>query len=110
MFTVINAEKIMIKPNHQVWDMQCPRCYSTQISKNGRRKNRQCYKCKQCGRQFLESYHPWSYSNDIKQLCLKMHFKGMSLREIERVTEIHHTTILHWLRQAQSAINNISQT
>ncbi|WP_442936004.1 IS1/IS1595 family N-terminal zinc-binding domain-containing protein [Nostoc sp.] len=36
--------------------MQCPGCYSTQTFKNGFRKGRQCYKCKQCGRQFLESY------------------------------------------------------
>ncbi|WP_442936913.1 IS1/IS1595 family N-terminal zinc-binding domain-containing protein [Nostoc sp.] len=36
--------------------MQCPCCYSTQTFKNGFRQGRQCYKCKQCGRQFLESY------------------------------------------------------
>ncbi|MBD2495707.1 IS1 family transposase [Nostoc sp. FACHB-280] len=89
--------------------MQCPRCHSTQTAKNGRRKNRQCYKCKHCGRQFLETYHSWSYSNDIKQLCLKMYFKGMSLREIERVTEIHHTTVLHWLRQAQSTRDSVAK-
>ncbi|MHC5937926.1 IS1/IS1595 family N-terminal zinc-binding domain-containing protein [Nostoc sp.] len=55
--------------------MQCPCCYSTQTFKNGFRKGRQCYKCKQCGRQFLESYQAWCYSNDVKQLCLKMHLK-----------------------------------
>lgn len=88
--------------------MQCPSCHSTQIFKNGRRKNRQCYKCKQCGRQFLESYLPWRYSNDIKQLCLKMHLDGMSLRKIEQVTNIHHTTILHWLRKAKQKIEDIS--
>jgi len=27
-----------------------------------------------------------------------MHLNGMSLREIERVTEIHHTTILKWVK------------
>ncbi|MEH1830490.1 IS1 family transposase (plasmid) [Nostoc sp. C052] len=90
--------------------MQCPCCYSTQTFKNGFRKGRQCYKCKQCGRQFLESYQAWCYSNDVKQLCLKMHLKGMSLREIERVTDIHHTTILHWLRKARLDLDEISNT
>lgn len=90
--------------------MQCPSCNSTQIFKNGLRKNRQCYKCKQCGRQFLESYRPWRYSNDIKQLCLKMHLDGMSLRKIEQVTNIHHTTILSWLRKAKQKIEDISNT
>jgi transposase-like protein len=88
--------------------MQCPRCYSNQIFKNGRRKSRQCYKCKQCNRQFLEFYHPWSYSNDIKQLCLQMHLNGMSLRKIQQETNIHHTTVLSWVRKAKMQVDKIS--
>jgi|SRR5579883_64018 transposase-like protein len=95
---------------NEVGDMQCPRCYSTQIFKNGHRKGRQCYKCKQCNRQFLETYQSWAYSSDVKKLCLKMHLNGMSLREIERVTDIHHTTILHWLRQAKLKQDGIAKS
>ena len=80
--------------------MKCPNCNSTQTSKNGHRRERQCYKCKQCGRQFLESYRAWRYSDDVKQLCIKMYLNGMGLRGIERVTDIHHTTVLHWIREA----------
>ena len=80
--------------------MKCPQCHSTQTAKNGHRRGRQCYKCKQCGRQFLESYRPWRYSDEVKQLCIKMYLNGMGLRGIERVTEIHHTTIMHWIREA----------
>ena len=36
----------------------CPRCGSDQIKKNGRRQSRQNYLCKQCGRQFLETFVP----------------------------------------------------
>jgi transposase-like protein len=90
--------------------MQCPRCHSTETFKNGHRKGKQCYKCKQCHRQFLESYQAWFYSTDIKQLCIKMHLKGMSLREIERVTDIHHTTILHWLRKVKLELDDTSKT
>lgn len=81
-------------------DMKCPNCNSTKIFKNGHRKSRQCYKCKQCSRQFLESYRPWGYSNDVKQLCIKMYLNGMGLRGIERVTDIHHTTVMRWIREA----------
>ena len=80
--------------------MKCPKCNASLVSKNGHRKGRQCYKCKQCGRQFLDHYPSWQYSNDVKQLCLKMYLNGMGLRGIERVTDIHHTTILHWVRAA----------
>ncbi|MEH2058185.1 MAG: hypothetical protein V7K97_18890 [Nostoc sp.] len=46
----------------------------------------------------------------LKQLCLQMHLKGMSLREIERATDIHHTTILHWLCKARLDLDEISNT
>ncbi len=49
---------------------------------------------------FLESYRPWQYSDDVKQLCIKMYLNGMGLRGIERVTDIHHTTIMGWVREA----------
>jgi len=29
-----------------------------------------------------------------------MYLNGMGLRGIERVTEIHHTSVMHWLRDA----------
>ena len=80
--------------------MKCPQCHSTQTAKNGHRRGRQCHKCKQCGRQFLEAYHPRRYSDEVKQLCIKMYLNGMGLRGIQRVTEIHHTTIMRWIRQA----------
>ena len=41
-----------------------------------------------------------SYPPEVKQLCLKMYLNGMGLRGIERVTEIHHTTIMDWVREA----------
>ncbi len=84
--------------------MKCPNCDATEVTKNGHRKERQCYKCKNCGRQFLEHYRPWQYSHDVKQLCLKMYLNGMGLRGIERVTQIHHTTLGHWIREAGLAL------
>ena len=80
--------------------MKCPQCHSSQTAKNGHRRGRQCYKCKHCGRQFLESYRQWAYSPEVKQLCIKMYLNGMGLRGIERVTEIHHTTLINWIRAA----------
>ena len=84
-------------------------CDSNQTVKKGHRKGRQCYKCKQCGRQFLASYRPWQYSDDVKQLCIKMYLNGMGLRGIERVTEIHHTTVMHWIREVAATLPNAPQ-
>ncbi|MBC7881955.1 MAG: TetR/AcrR family transcriptional regulator [Anaerolineae bacterium] len=35
--------------------MICPHCHSKQISKNGNRRGKQCYICKQCGKQFVSN-------------------------------------------------------
>ena len=35
--------------------MICPHCQSQQLSKNGHRRGKQCYRCKDCGKQFVES-------------------------------------------------------
>lgn len=84
--------------------MECPTCGSQQLQRNGHRKNVQCYKCKRCGRQFLESYKQTRYSEDTKQLCIRMYFKGMSTRTIEKLTDIHHTTILSWIRSVNAGV------
>ncbi len=35
--------------------MVCPHCYSKQVSKNGQRRGKQCYLCKDCRKQFVKS-------------------------------------------------------
>jgi len=35
--------------------MKCPHCQSEQLSKNGYRRGKQCYLCKECGKQFVNN-------------------------------------------------------
>ncbi|WP_443689862.1 TetR family transcriptional regulator [Nostoc mirabile] len=42
------------QPNYVMKVMVCPQCRSQQLSKNGYRRGKQCYRCKDCGRQFVE--------------------------------------------------------
>ncbi len=88
-------------------EMKCPKCHSTLSRKNGHRRGKQCYQCCDCGRQFVEHPISRSYSREVRQLCLKMYLNGMSLRGIERVTEIHHTTIIHWIREAELKLSDL---
>jgi AcrR family transcriptional regulator len=41
--------------------MICPHCQSSQLSKNGSRRGKQCYLCKQCGKQFVEGGRSLQY-------------------------------------------------
>lgn len=41
--------------NYVMKVMKCPHCQSEQLSKNGHRRGKQCYLCKECGKQFVEN-------------------------------------------------------
>lgn len=80
--------------------MQCPRCGSTHIRKNGINKGKQNHICVECQRQFIDVYDPrQGYSDDIKRECIEMYLNGMGFRGIERVKGVDHTTIIYWVKQ-----------
>jgi len=75
-------------------------CNSTHIRKNGFRKGKQNHICVSCSRQFIINYEIHKgYSEEIKKQCLKMYVNGMGFRAIERVTGVHHTTVINWVKQ-----------
>jgi transposase-like protein len=79
--------------------MKCLRCGSKQVRRNGHRRGKQNYCCKACGRQFVESDSPRGYSDDVKQICLRIYQSGMGFREIERLTGVGHNTVINWVKQ-----------
>lgn len=84
--------------------MKCIHCAFTTVSKNGHRRGKQCYICRGCGRQFLESYDSLGYQNSIKEHCLKLYVNGMGFRAIERVTGVNHNTVINWIKQAGTCL------
>lgn len=80
--------------------MECPECKSSHINKNGRKKGKQNHICLNCSRQFIDSYEPHrGYSQEVKRECLKMYVNGMGFRAIERVTGVHNTTVMAWVKK-----------
>jgi len=67
------------------------------LDKSGKSQN---YICVNCGRQFIKVYEPQrGYSEEMKRECLKMYVNGLGFRAIERVKNVHHTTIMNWVKQ-----------
>lgn len=60
--------------------MQCPRCQSDKIVKNGWRKDKQNYLCRNCSRQFLKTYDDRGSSDEVKKHCLTLYCNGMGFR------------------------------
>lgn len=89
--------------------MYCPKCKSSQNKKNGLRRGKQSYRCKECGCQYVNNPKPRAYPNEVKQLCLKMYLNGMGFRAISRVTEINHATIINWVKEKGEKLSDDPQ-
>jgi transposase-like protein len=79
----------------------CHNC-RTECKRDGRdRKGNQRYQCRQCSKVFLEpreSHLEGMYLPIVKaEMVLKLLLEGNSISTVERVTEVHHTTILKLL-------------
>ncbi len=80
--------------------MECPRCESSHIRKNGIKRGKQNHICCDCHRQFIQDYEPSkTYSNELKLECLRMYLNGIGFRSIERVKGVDHTTVITWVKQ-----------
>ncbi len=84
--------------------MQCPKCKSQKIVKNGRRKNQQNYLCRNCERQFVDNYDRRGYSQEVKEHCLSLYCNGLGFRAIERTTGVCHNTGINWVKQAATKV------
>jgi transposase-like protein len=60
--------------------MQCPKCQSTHIRKNGcNKQGKQNHICATCGRQFIKKNYerPKGYDEKTKQECLTAYVNGI---------------------------------
>lgn len=90
--------------------MQCPRCSSTHLRKNGIKQSKQNYICANCHRQFIDAYDPpRTYPDEMKQECLKLYVNGMGFRAIERVKGVHRTTVIYWVKQLGEQLDDAPQ-
>ncbi len=84
--------------------MICPDCQSTNINKNGHNRGKQNYLCKDCGRQFIDSYSLKGYPDSVKQHCLHLYVEGNGFRRIQRLTGVCHNTVINWVKKAGESL------
>jgi transposase-like protein len=54
-------------------NMECPRCGSSRITKNGKRHDKvQGYKCSDCGKQFYERIGTFMYRKRFPEKIIKI--------------------------------------
>ncbi len=79
--------------------INCPKCGSNKIRKNGHRRGKKNHQCQNCVRQFIARYSEVGYPKEVKENCLTMYVNGNGFRAIERITKVNHNTVIRWVRQ-----------
>ena len=85
--------------------MNCPRCHSENIIKNGSIHNgKQKYECKECKRQFVENPENKIISSEIKILIDKLLCEKIPLAGICRVTGISEPWLQNYVNKKYESV------
>lgn len=87
--------------------VQCPKCGSIRVVKNGIKRKKQAYICRDCRHKFTEQslIRGSKYTPEMVSLTLDLYFSGMSLRKIARTMNSHYglklgyATIYRWIQK-----------
>jgi ribosomal protein L37AE/L43A len=82
----------------------CPQCDSNNISRNGIIKEKQRYKCKDCGYNFTVDKLGKNIESFFVTKALQLYLEGLSFREIERLLGISHVSVMNWVKKYQIII------
>lgn len=78
----------------------CPKCNNPEaIVKSGIVNNKQRYLCKNCTYHFTVRKVGKKIDNYYIVKAIQLYLEGLSLREIERVLGVSHSTISNWIKK-----------
>lgn len=78
---------------------ECPVCRSTEVIKSGVIKDRQRYKCKQCGYFFTVDKIGKRINDYYVTKAIQLYVEGVSYREIERILGVSHVSVINWIKK-----------
>lgn len=84
--------------------LHCPKCGNADFIKNGIVREKQRYKCKDCGCNYTQSSR-WRISKDKQQEAINLYLEGVGFRGIERLTGISHVTVMRWVKALADKID-----
>lgn len=85
--------------------MNCPSCQSSNIVKNGLIHNgKQNYRCKDCGRQFVEDPQQKLISEQTKNLVDRLLLEKIPLAGIARVCDVSEVWLQGYVNRKYAAV------
>ena len=79
--------------------MNCPKCKSDKKIKAGFIKDRQRYKCKECGYHFTVELKSTAKPISMKKTALHLYLEGLGFRSIGRFLGVSNVSVLQWIRR-----------
>ncbi len=77
----------------------CPQCQSKKVVKSGVVKEKQRYKCKDCGYHFTVNKIGKQIDMYYVTKALQLYLEGLTYREIERILGVSHVSVMNWVKK-----------
>ena len=79
--------------------MKCRYCKSEKTIKYGKsNQNKQRYRCKSCGRIFIDNPERMHYPEETKRIALRLYTDGVEIAVISRSLDVPYETVRSWIR------------
>lgn len=81
----------------------CPKCKTqeNQIKIGYNRSGTQRCRCKECGTRYTLEPKKHEYSDEIKELAIKMYYSGVSGRGVGKVLGMNKANVYNWIKKTK---------
>ena len=83
--------------------MECNKCGSEKVKKNGKSLGKQRYQCKECGKTFFDT-EP-KYGKAIKRKAILMYLNNVGIRKTALFIGCSRTTVSNWVKEAKQKLD-----
>lgn len=87
---------------------RCPKCGSieNQIRVGYNSSGTQRCKCKDCNIRYTPEQKKHEYSDETKQLAIKMYYSGISGRSIGKILGMNKANVYNWIKKTEKQNKN----
>jgi transposase-like protein len=87
-------------------ERNCPRCGSSMRHNNGKTQSgTQRAKCLECAKVWTINPKKQGYSQEARDQAIKLHFAGMSGRQIGKILGMSKANIYNWVKKTSSNVD-----
>jgi transposase-like protein len=90
--------------------MNCPKCNYSKSVKSGKIKDRQRYKCKECGCNYTVELKSTAKPKSQKKQALHLYLEGLGFRSIGRLLDVSNVSVLNWIRDFGKKVQDLHAT